>query len=498
MPVNWCTSCKCVLANEEVVEGVCERCGSEVIRKEKSQWMLRITKYADRLIDDLDDVDFIERVKTQQRNWIGRSTGTEVTFKTNTEDDITVYTTRVDTLFGVTYTVISPEHPLLKKWQPLIKNWDEVAAYQEAHPEKEIIRLGIGDVTQPLAKCVVDAMHDAVTEMGTKEGFHGYGPEQGYPFLKQAIQGYYAGRGTKLDEDEIFISDGAKSDLANVLGLFDVDNTVLVPDPVYPTYVDDNVTDGRKIIYGRTSQENGFLGMPDENVKADIIYICSPNNPTGAAYTRDQLKVWVDYARKNDAIILYDAAYECFISDGDLARSIFEIEGARECAIEICSFSKIAGFTGTRCGYTIVPHELEREGMNINKLWLRRQTTKFNGVPYVVQRAAAAVFTESGMAEIQQNLDYYRKNAKVIADALDECGVWYCGGKNSPYIWLRCPGGMKSWEFFDWLLENCGVVGTPGVGFGECGEGYFRLTAFGDAEKTKVAAQRIKAAIQTL
>ena len=262
----------------------------------------------------------------------------------------------------------------------------KVAAYQEAHPEKEIIRMGIGDVTQPLAKCVVEAMHKAADEMGTKEGFHGYGPEQGYPFLKQAIQGYYASRGTKIEEDEIFISDGAKSDLANILGLFDVDNTVLVPDPVYPTYVDDNVTDGRKIIYSRTSEENGFLGMPDENVKADIIYICSPNNPTGAAYTREQLKEWVAYAKKNNAIILYDAAYECFISDGALARSIFEIEGARECAIEICSFSKIAGFTGTRCGYTVVPKELEREGMNINKLWLRRQTTKFNGVS--VPRAA--------------------------------------------------------------------------------------------------------------
>ena len=249
----------------------------------------------------------------------------------------------------------------------------KVAAYQEAHPEKEIIRLGIGDVTQPLAKCVVTAMQDAAAEMGTKEGFHGYGPEQGYPFLKQAIQGYYAGRGTQLAEDEIFISDGAKSDLANVLGLFDVDNTVLVPDPVYPTYVDDNVTDGRKIIYGRTSQENGFLGMPDDSVKADIIYICSPNNPTGAAYTREQLKAWVDYAKKNNAVILYDAAYECFITDPALARSIFEVEGARECAIEICSFSKIAGFTGTRCGYTVVPKDLERDGMNINKLWLRRQ-----------------------------------------------------------------------------------------------------------------------------
>ena len=235
-----------------------------------------------------------------------------------------------------------------------------------------------------------------------------------------------------------------------------------------------------------------------ESEKPDALFLCTPNNPTGAAYTRDQLKAWVEYARKNNAIILYDAAYECFISDGELARSIFEIEGARECAIEICSFSKIAGFTGTRCGYTIVPKELERDGMSLNKLWLRRQTTKFNGVPYIVQRGAAAVFTESGMAEIQHNLDYYRQNAKVIADALDECGVWYCGGKNSPYIWLRCPGSMKSWEFFDWLLENCGVVGTPGVGFGECGEGYFRLTAFGDAEKTKTAAERIKAAIKAL
>ena len=372
----------------------------------------------------------------------------------------------------------------------------KVAAYQEAHPEKEIIRLGIGDVTQPLAKCVVDAMHDAVTEMGTKEGFHGYGPEQGYPFLKQAIQGYYAGRGTKLDEDEIFISDGAKSDLANVLGLFDVDNTVLVPDPVYPTYVDDNVTDGRKIIYGCTSQENGFLGMPDDSVKADIIYICSPNNPTGATYSVEQLKAWVAWAKANDAVILFDAAYECFVSEPGLARSIFEIEGAKEVAIEVCSFSKIAGFTGTRCGYTVVPQALA--GGKLNKMWLRRQTTKFNGVAYVVQRGAEAVFTDEGMKEIQQNLDYYRANAAVIAAALDEAGVWYCGGKNSPYIWLRCPNEMGSWEFFDWLLEHAHVVGTPGEGFGPCGKGYFRLTAFGDAERTKEAAARIKAALATL
>ncbi len=373
-----------------------------------------------------------------------------------------------------------------------------VAAFQQAHPDREVIRLGIGDVTRPLAKSVVKAMEDAVQEMGTAEGFHGYGPEQGYDFLRNAVQGYYGQRGVQLEADEIFISDGAKSDLANVLGLFDTDNTVLVPDPVYPTYVDDNVTDGRKIIYAPTSQENGFLAMPDPSVKADIIYICSPNNPTGAAYNRDQLKQWVDYAKSIGAVILYDAAYECFISDDSLARSIFEVEGAKECAIEICSFSKIAGFTGTRCGYTVVPHQLEREGMNLNKLWLRRQTTKFNGVPYIVQRGAAAVFTEEGMAEIQANLDYYRKNAKVIADMLTECGVWYCGGHNSPYIWLRCPGNMDSWTFFDWLLEHAGVVGTPGVGFGNCGEGYFRLTAFGDAEKTRIAAQRIKEAILSL
>ena len=374
----------------------------------------------------------------------------------------------------------------------------KVADYTAAHPDKKVIRLGIGDVTLPLPQVAIDAMHAAVDEQSKQETFHGYGPEQGYDFLKESIQAYYAMRDTKLELDEIFVSDGAKSDVGNILDLFDKDNTVLVPDPVYPVYVDTNVMGGRKIAYMNANESNGFLPLPDPSVKADIIYLCSPNNPTGAAYDRASLKAWVDYALANDAIILYDAAYECFISDGELARSIFEIEGARECAVEICSFSKIAGFTGTRCGYTVVPKELEREGMSINKLWLRRQTTKFNGVPYVVQRAAAAVFTESGMAEIQSNLDYYRRNAKVIADALDECGVWYCGGKNSPYIWLRCPGNMKSWEFFDWLLENCGVVGTPGVGFGECGEGYFRLTAFGDAEKTKLAAERIKTAIKAL
>ena len=374
----------------------------------------------------------------------------------------------------------------------------KAAEFQKAHPDREVIKLSIGDVTLPLAKCVIEAMHKAVDEMGTAEGFHGYGPEQGYDFLKDAVRDYYAGHGVNLKSSEIFISDGAKSDLANVLGLFDTDNTVLVPDPVYPTYVDDNVSDGRKVIYAKCDESNNFLPMPDPNVKADIIYICSPSNPTGAVYTPEQLKMWVDHANATGAVILFDAAYECFVSEPGLARSIFEVEGARTCAIEICSFSKIAGFTGTRCGYTVVPEELERDGRSLHQMWLRRQTTKFNGVPYIVQRGAAAVFTESGMAEIQHNLDYYRKNAKVIAKALDEAGVWYCGGKNSPYLWMKCPGGMTSWEFFDYLLENTGVVGTPGSGFGPCGEGYFRLTAFGNAEKTKVAAELLKKAIQAL
>ena len=327
-----------------------------------------------------------------------------------------------------------------------------------------------------------------------------YGDIWGSEALRSGISKLYH----TIKADEVVLTHGAAGANHHVFcSLISAGDRVVSIMPTYQQLYSIPEAIGADVAIMHLKQENDYL--PDLNElkslvtpETKMICINNPNNPTGAAYTRDQLKAWVEYARKNNAIILYDAAYECFISDGELARSIFEIEGARECAIEICSFSKIAGFTGTRCGYTIVPHELEREGMNLNKLWLRRQTTKFNGVPYVVQRAAAAVFTESGMAEIQANLDYYRQNAKVIADALDECGVWYCGGKNSPYIWLRCPGGMKSWEFFDWLLENCGVVGTPGVGFGECGEGYFRLTAFGDAEKTKVAAQRIKAAIQTL
>lgn len=366
----------------------------------------------------------------------------------------------------------------------------KVAEFTKNNPEAAVIRLGIGDVTLPLAPAVVKAMNKAVEEMGVKETFRGYGPEQGYGFLKEAIQKYYASRNTHLELDEIFISDGAKSDVGNILDLFDQDNTVLVPNPVYPVYVDTNVMAGRKIVFADANEENDFLPMPDENIKADIIYICSPNNPTGAVYAKEGLKKWVDYALKNNAIILYDAAYECFIKDKNLPRSIFEIEGAKKCAIEFCSFSKTAGFTGTRCGYTIVPQELVFDGVHLNKMWLRRQTTKFNGVPYIVQRGAEAVFSEEGQKQIQENIAYYSENAKIIADTLKAKGIYFTGGTHSPYIWLKCPNNMSSWEFFDYLLEKAQVVGTPGAGFGENGEGFFRLTSFGDRAKTIEAMER--------
>ena len=319
----------------------------------------------------------------------------------------------------------------------------KVAAYQQAHPDKTVLRLGIGDVTPTLAPAVISALHSVVDEMANKDTFRGYGPEQGYGFLKDSIAAYYKERGVQLAGDEIFISDGAKSDLGNILDLFSQDNVVLVPDPVYPVYVDTNVMAGRKIIYADANEANGFLPMPDYSVDADLIYICSPNNPTGAAYTVAQLKEWVDYATKKGAIILYDAAYECFVESEGLARSIYQVEGAKNCAIEFCSFSKMAGFTGTRCGYTVVPEAIEKDGLSVNKMWLRRQTTKFNGVPYIVQRGAAAVFTKEGREQISKNLDYYRANAKVIAEGLKELGIWFTGGENSPYIWLKCPGVLR-------------------------------------------------------
>ena len=375
----------------------------------------------------------------------------------------------------------------------------KTAAYKDAHPEKEVIRLSIGDVTLPLAPVVIEAMHKAVDEMAHKETFKGYGPDQycyGYDVLINSIKGSYARKGVALDSSEVFISDGAKSDCGNILDIFSRKNTVLVPDPVYPVYLDTNVMAGRKIVFADANEQNGFLPMPDQKVKADIIYICSPNNPTGAAYTREQLKAWVDYALARGAVILYDAAYEHFIGDDLLARSIYEVEGAKECAIELCSYSKTAGFTGVRCGYTIVPQALVRQGVSLNKLWARRQSTKFNGVSYITQMGAAAVFTEEGEKQIQANLDYYRANAKTISDCLDGLGIWYTGGKNSPYIWFKCPNGMDSWAFFDHLLENAQVVGTPGSGFGKNGEGFFRLTAFGTAENTKKACARIAALLK--
>lgn len=369
----------------------------------------------------------------------------------------------------------------------------KVRAYAEQNPDKPIIRLGIGDVTLPLCSDVVKAMTDAVSEMGKKETFKGYGPEQGYDFLKEAILGYYAENGVSLDLDEIFISDGAKSDLGNILDLFDVDNTILVQDPVYPVYVDTNIMAGRKIQYLDSNQDNNFLPTAKDikGEKADIIYICSPNNPTGACYNKEQLKEWVDYALENNSVILFDSAYESFVTEDGLPRSIFEIEGAKKCAIEFCSFSKTAGFTGTRCGYTVISKELVVDGVMLNKMWLRRQTTKFNGVPYIVQKGAVAVFSESGRKEIQANLEYYKENARIIMATLDKLGIWYTGGKNSPYVWLKCPNNMSSWEFFDFLLENMQVVGTPGVGFGKNGEGYFRLTSFGDREKTIEAMNKL-------
>lgn len=365
----------------------------------------------------------------------------------------------------------------------------KVSEFATKNPDKKIIKLGIGDVTLPLCKEVVNALKNASEEMGVKDSFHGYGPEQGYEFLKTKLQKYYEGHGVGLDNDEIFISDGAKSDLGNILDLFSIDNTVLVPDPVYPVYVDTNIMAGRKVVYIDANADNNFLPLPDKTIKADIIYICSPNNPTGAVYNKEQLSAWVDYAKENHSVILFDAAYECFITDRDLPRSIYEIEGAKSCAIEFCSFSKMAGFTGTRCGWTVVPKELEN-GL-LNKMWLRRQTTKFNGVPYIVQRGAEAVFSEVGQKEIQENLNYYKENAKIISDVLKKHNIWHIGGQHSPYIWLKCPNNMKSWEFFDYLLENIQVVGTPGSGFGRNGEGYFRLTSFGSRENTKEAVERM-------
>lgn len=378
------------------------------------------------------------------------------------------------------------------------------AAYAAANPEKKLIKLGIGDVTRPLPAAVLEAMHKAVDEMGRSETFRGYGPEQGYDFLRKAIADHdYAPLGITLDTDEIFVSDGAKSDCGNIGDIFGLDNVVAVCDPVYPVYVDTNAMAGRageyseqtgmwsRLHYMPCTAENGFAPeIPD--CKVDIIYLCFPNNPTGAVATRAQLKAWVEYANRNDSIILYDSAYEAFITEPDIPRSIFEIEGAKTCAIEFRSFSKTAGFTGTRCAYTVVPKQLRRGGASLNAMWNRRQCTKFNGVPYVTQRGAEAVYSPEGAAQVKENLAYYQRNAKVIFEGLKSAGLTVSGGVNSPYIWCKTPENMGSWEFFDRLLEQANVVTTPGAGFGPSGEGYIRLTAFGGAEATEEAVARIK------
>ncbi len=371
------------------------------------------------------------------------------------------------------------------------------SAYAQKNPEKgaQIIRLGIGDVTLPLGKIVIDALHQGVNAMASSETFKGYGPEQGYPETRNAIAAYYKRNGVDVDPDAIFISDGAKSDTGNITELFGRGNVVLIPDPVYPVYVDTNTMCGNEVTYLSATADNDFLPMPDRDQHADVIYLCSPNNPTGACYNKEQLKEWVDYALANDAVILFDSAYEAFISDPALPRSIFAIEGAKQCAIEFCSLSKTAGFTGTRCGYTVVPKELKRKAsdgteMSLNAMWNRRQSTKFNGTSYIVQKGAEVVFSEEGIAECQENIRYYKNNAKVIADTLTKLGIRFFGGVNSPYIWFECPNGMESWECFDYLLENIQVVGTPGAGFGENGKHFFRLTAFGNYEKTVEAMER--------
>ncbi len=369
---------------------------------------------------------------------------------------------------------------------------EKTRAWSDKHPGERLLRLGIGDVSLPLCEAVIEALHSAVNEQAEKASFHGYMPECGAPFLREAIAGHYAERSVGLSEEEVFVSSGASDELGDILDLFDRSNKALVIEPAYPAYVDANVMAGREIVHVESGRENGFLPWPDEDRVAELIYICSPNNPTGAVFNKEKLRAWVDFALKHGSIILFDAAYEAFIEEEDIPHSIFEIEGARECAIEISSLSKTAGFTGTRLGYTVVPKALKREGMSLNAMWVRNRTTKTNGISYILQKGGAAVFTPEGQKQIHENINVYKDNAMVLMEALDTLGIWYCGGKNAPYIWLECPRGMGSWEFFDYLLNELQIIGTPGEGFGSCGEGYFRFSTFGSPEDTREAAGRLK------
>ena len=368
----------------------------------------------------------------------------------------------------------------------------KVKAYSGAHPGTRLLRLGIGDVTLPLCGAVIKALHEAVDDQARADSFHGYMPETGAPFLREVITEHYRSRGVDLSYDDVFVSSGASDELGDILDLFDRSSSALVIEPAYPAYVDANVIAGREIIHLASGPDNGFLPRPPKDIKADIIYICSPNNPTGAVFGRDQLQEWIDFANSSGSVILFDAAYEAFIEDEDLPRSIFELPGARTCAIEICSLSKTAGFTGTRLGYTVIPKELERKGMRLNDMWIRNRTTKTNGVSYILQKGGAAVFTPEGQRQIRENIEYYKENARILMRALDKAGIWYCGGKNAPYVWLRCPDGMGSWDFFDRLLNTIQVIGTPGAGFGACGEGFFRFSTFGSREDTLLAAKRLE------
>lgn len=367
----------------------------------------------------------------------------------------------------------------------------KIKDYLAKHPDAHLYRMGIGDVSLPLCDAVIKALHEGVEDQATKEHFHGYMPECGAPFLRETIASYYLQRGVELSADEVFVSSGASDELGDILDLFDRNSSALVIEPAYPAYVDANVIAGRRIVHLASGEENGFLPAPSDDLEADILYICSPNNPTGAVFDRDRLQAWVDHANKRGAVILFDAAYEAFIEEDGLPHSIFELDGAKTCAIEICSLSKTAGFTGTRLGYTVVPKALERRGMNFNAMWVRNRTTKTNGVSYIIQKGAAAVFTEEGQKQIHENIRVYKNNAKVLMEAFDRLGIWYTGGKNAPYIWIKCPNGMGSWQFFDYLLNEIQVVGTPGEGFGACGEGYFRFSTFGSPEDTKEAARRL-------
>ncbi len=365
--------------------------------------------------------------------------------------------------------------------------------YAAAHPDERLLRLGVGDVTLPLAPVVIEAMHRAVEEQAHKESFQGYMPELGKDFMRQAAASYYARFGVRMEPEDVFISYGAGDDLGAIGSLFSGENRVGVVEPAYPAYVDTNRMAGRKIVPIPGTEENGFLPLPSEKLEAELVYLCSPNNPTGAAYSRAQLQRWVDWANANEAVLLFDAAYEAFITDPEVPHSIYELPGAKRCAIEICTLSKIAGFTGTRLGYTVVPQTLIREGRSLHDMWVRNRTTCTNGVSYILQRAGEAALSDEGLRQSRENLMVYRGNAGILMQALDRLGVRYFGGKNAPYLWLRCPNGMDSWRFFDQLLEQAGIVGTPGAGFGQAGEGWFRFSCFGTPEDTEEAARRLTA-----